>query len=190
MYINYTCIIACGILNSAMLMYAGDYLSDRQTPLVAKLIMLVWVAIIPVAITVISALKRKSVSFLIISCCTLTVLSGFLFTHLYEATVDPSRALILAPHFVLTYMFAVITLLVSKGSSSQKSSCNNYVNDRDADRQISAILKMCEHGSSSTGIASTLNSNQEVYLLDGSEWTEEKVEAVINEFRNKPKLPS
>jgi hypothetical protein len=190
MYSNYACIIACVLLNSAILIYAGDNPSDRQTPLTAKLTMLTWVAIVPAAITALSALKKKSASFLIISCCILTVLSGVLFTYLYETTVDPSRVLMLAPHFVLTYIFALITLLAFKSPPPQKPPRNNYVHDRDADRQISAIIKMYEHGSSSAGIASTLNSNQEKYLLDSSEWTKEKVDAVINEFRNKPKLPN
>ncbi|MFZ3023238.1 hypothetical protein [Pseudomonas sp.] len=190
MYTNYACIIACVLLNSAILIYAGNNPSDGQSPLIAKLVMLTWVAFVPAIITTLSASKKKSASFLIMFCCLLTVLSGALFTYLYEATVDPSRAIMLAPHFVLTYIFALITLLAFKNPQLKKPQNNNYVYDRDADRQISTILKMYEHGSSSAGIASTLNNNQERYLLDNSEWTKEKVDLVVNEFHNKPKLPN
>ena len=188
MYTNYACIIVCVLLNSAILIYAGDNPSDKQSPLIAKFVMLAWVAFVPAIIIALSASKKKSASFLIIVCCLLTVLSGAIFTCLYEATVDPSRVLMLAPHFLLTYIFALITLLALKNPPLKKPPRNNYVCDRDADRQISTILKMYEHGSSSTGIALTLNNNQEKYLLDNSEWTKEKVDLVVNEFRNKPKL--
>jgi hypothetical protein len=169
MHINYACIIVCALLNSAILIHAGDNPSDRQSPLIDKLIMLTWVAFVPAIISTLSASRKKSASFLIISCCLLTVLSGALFTYLYEITIDPSRVLVLAPHFALTYIFAFITLLAFKNPPQKESPRNNYVKDRDADRQITWIIKMYEHGSSSEGISATLNSNQEKYLLDNSE---------------------
>ena len=187
---NYACIIVCVLLNSAILIYAGDNPSDRQTPQIVKLTMLTWVAFVPAAIMAISALKIKSASLLIISCCIFTVLSGVLFTHLYEITVDPSKVLVLAPHFLLTYIFALITLLAFKNPPKRKPLRNNYVHDQIADRQISTIMKMHEHGSNSSGIASTLNSNQEKFLPDNSDWTEEKVAMVIKEFHDKQKLPN
>ncbi len=178
------------LLNTAILFYAGDNPSDRQTPLIAKLTVLTWVAIVPAVITVLSASRKKKANSLIISCCLLTTLSGILFSHLYATSNDPSRVLMLAPHFALTYVFSFISLFAFKSKAPQQPLRRDFVQDPDADRQISTIIKMHNHGSSSAGIASSLNSNQEKYLLDNSEWTKEKVEAVIKTFIGKPKPPN
>lgn len=190
MYKNYTCISTCMLLNTAILFYADDTPSDRQAPLIAKITMLTWVAIVPAVITALSASSKKQASPLIILCCLLTTLSGILFTYLYATSNDPSRVIMLTPHFALTYIFAFISLFTLRNKSLQQPFRRGYVQDPDADRQIATIIKMHSHGSSSTGIASSLNSNQERYLLDNSEWTKEKVDAVIKTFISQPKPPN
>lgn len=190
MYKNYACISTCMLLNTAILFYASDTPSDRQAPLIAKITMLTWVAIVPAVITAFSASSKKQASPLIILCCLLTTLSGILFTYLYATSNDPSGVFMLAPHFALTYVFSFISLFALRSKSPQQPFLRDFVQDPDADRQIATIIKMHSRGSSSTGIASSLNSNQEKYLLDNSEWTKEKVEAVIKTFTSKPKPPN
>ena len=90
-------------------------------------------------------------------------------------------------YFVTAYIFKSTGKITVKSEENPKC---KYVKDPEADRQIAWIIKIYDHGSSSEGIAATLNSNQEKYLLDNSEWTKEKVDLVVNEFYNKPKLPN
>lgn len=190
MYKNYACISTCMLLNAAIFFYTSDTPSDRQAPLIAKITMLTWVAIVPAVITALSASGKKQASPLIILCCLLTTLSGILFTYLYATSSDPSRVIVLAPHFALTYVFSFVSLFALRSKSLKRPFRRSFVQDPDADRQIATIIKMHGHGSSATGIASSLNSNQEKYILDNSEWTKEKVEAVIKTFVRKPKPPS
>ncbi|MCY1375065.1 hypothetical protein D9M69_624490 [compost metagenome] len=123
------------------------------------------------------------------SCCLLTVISAALFTYLYETTGDPSRVVLLGLHFALAYMFSFISLFAQMSLPVRRSERRKYVQDPDADRQISMIMRMYGRGASSLGIASSLNGSQERYLLDGSEWTKEKIEVVIKAFIDKPESP-
>lgn len=172
---NYAYIITCALINLAIFIYATDNPVDRKSSLAVKLYMVAILVVIPAAITALSATRKKSSSGLILSCSLLTILSGAFFINLYSSTIDPSKGLVLAPHYLLTYVFAIITLVAYRNPAPQRVPHKNYVYDTDANRQISTIIKMHNHGSSSTGIASTLNSNQEPYLIDNSEWTAERL---------------
>lgn len=53
-----------------------------------------------------SAFSKKGRSKIIKYCALLTITPGILFTWLYASSSEASRIVMLAPHYVLTYLFA------------------------------------------------------------------------------------
>jgi hypothetical protein len=177
-------------MNAAMLIYSDANPPDSLEQFGTSLLMFGLIVIIPAAMAMLAASSKKTRSSIITYCSLLTIISGIYFTNLYSSTSDPSRGFLLLPHFALNYLFSLIALSSYGSPAENVASKKAHVSNPEADKQISMILKMYKNGTSTAGIASILNQNQEPYLLDNSEWTEEKVLVIINAFNGGTPTPN
>lgn len=107
---NFIYPIICGLMNTAIFVLSSRDVFSKPEQMHADLFMLSIVAIAPAAISLLPAFTQTKRSKLLARCSQLTLASGALFTYIYLSTIDPSRILILAPHYALTYIFSFVSL--------------------------------------------------------------------------------
>lgn len=115
MRIHYLFIGACGVLNTAINAY-GARTSTYTPPTWLDAVFgpaLTW-ALLPCGLMVIAAYNRKFISFFLVGCAVLTLLSGFFWGYLYVTETDSSRIFLLGAHWFLTFIFAVVSLFAPR----------------------------------------------------------------------------
>ena len=116
--VQYFLIAICFVFNSAIAVYGAKTSSYKLPKLSEELEFIFYTSIIPAFLMLIAAYGRKNISPILLVCILVTCISGMFFLVLYEGSRDPSRIFYLGIHWLITYLFALISLISIKSKST------------------------------------------------------------------------